>query len=90
MAVRILIIVSCFELSLFFEKNIYVYKYTRVAQTSDEAVFLCCNPNCDHARSGVLIPATTKNEEMRIVMNHCECRFTAKNLRRQERKDYAA
>jgi hypothetical protein len=71
------------------KKNIYVYKYTRTIQSSDsDAVFLCCNPTCPIATSQVPIPATTKNEEGRVVINHCECKVTAKNLRRQRRKVY--
>lgn len=70
------------------QRNIYVYKYTRVAQPSPGTVFLCCNPICEIAQGEVPIPATTKNEEGRVVINHCECRITAKNLRRQRRKIY--
>jgi hypothetical protein len=70
------------------QKNIYVYKYTRVSQPSPETVFLCCNPTCEIAKGEVPIPATAKNEEGRVVINHCECRVTAKNLRRQRRKVY--
>eukprot|EP00980_Cylindrotheca_fusiformis_P020452 scaffold7504_cov97-Cylindrotheca_fusiformis.AAC.5 len=70
------------------QKDIFVYKYTRVFQSSADAVFLCCNPECQIAQHEVPIPATTRNEEGRVVINHCECRITAKNLRRQLRKVY--
>ena len=71
------------------QKNIYVYKYTRLAQPFGErAVFLCCNHTCPYAKDDLPILATTKNEEGRIVINHCECKVTAKNLRRQRRKVY--
>jgi hypothetical protein len=71
------------------QKNIYVYKYTRLSQPcSESSVFLCCNPICQLAKDDVPIPATTTNEEGRRVMNHCECKVTAKNLRRQRRKTY--
>ena len=72
------------------KNKIYVYKYTRKAQpVGDEAVFLCCNPACQHAKDGIPIPATTTNEENRVVMNNCECKFTSKNLRRHRRKRYS-
>jgi SAM-dependent methyltransferase len=72
------------------QKNIYVYKYTRVNQSTADgaAVFLCCNPACNFARDDVATPATSQNEEDRTVINHCECRVTTKNLRRQSRKVY--
>jgi hypothetical protein len=71
------------------QKNIYVYKYSRQSQPDgDDAVFVCCNPVCQLAKDEVPISATTKNEEDRCVMNHCECKVTAKNLRRQRRKVY--
>ena len=72
------------------QKNIYVYKYTRLSQLDGgkDAVFLCCNPSCKLAQGEVPMSATTQNEEDRCVMNHCECKVTAKNLRRQRRKVY--
>lgn len=71
------------------QKNIYVYKYTRLVQPADDAVILCCNKSCKVAKQQLPIPATTINESGRIVINHCECKITAKNLRRQRRKTYA-
>jgi hypothetical protein len=71
------------------QKKIYVYKYSRLLQPSGEkAVFLCCNSKCEFAKAEKIIPATTLNEDGRIVINHCECKVTTKNLRRQRRKTY--
>ena len=72
------------------EKDIYVYKYTRLEQeTGAEAVFMCCNPNCEVAKKGIAIQATTINEDGRCVINQCVCKITAKNLRRQRKKRYS-
>jgi hypothetical protein len=72
------------------KKNIYVYKYTRVAQTGGDgkAVFLCSNPVCTFAKDEIVQPATTTNEEDRCVINNCVCKVTQKTLRRQRRKVY--
>eukprot|EP00526_Cylindrotheca_closterium_P006460 CAMPEP_0113625038 /NCGR_PEP_ID=MMETSP0017_2-20120614/12923_1 /TAXON_ID=2856 /ORGANISM="Cylindrotheca closterium" /LENGTH=607 /DNA_ID=CAMNT_0000535119 /DNA_START=14 /DNA_END=1837 /DNA_ORIENTATION=+ /assembly_acc=CAM_ASM_000147 len=69
--------------------NIYIYKHTRLDQESEESVFLCCNPSCKFAKDEVPISATALNDEDRVVMNHCECKITAKNLRRHTRKSYS-
>jgi hypothetical protein len=74
--------------------KIEVWKYTRVKQeTSDGAsVFMCCNPKCDKATLGTLIPATvpiTVEGEERTVINTCDCKFSVKKLRsRGEKVDY--
>jgi SAM-dependent methyltransferase len=69
--------------------KIYIYKYTRVSQGDrSDAVFLCCNPSCQVAKDSTPIRATTINDEGRCVINQCECKFTAKNLRRQDKKTY--
>lgn len=69
--------------------DIHVYKYTRLDQEAGpDSVFMCCNPGCQLAKKGVPIRATTTNEEGRCVINQCECKFTAKNLRRQRKKKY--
>jgi hypothetical protein len=69
--------------------NIYIYKHTRLEQESEESVFLCCNPSCKFAKDEVPISATALNDEDRVVMNHCQCKITAKNLRRHTRKSYS-
>ncbi|VEU42839.1 unnamed protein product [Pseudo-nitzschia multistriata] len=67
--------------------DIYIYKYRRLAQPNhDDAVFLCCNPTCKLAIDMKPIPATTLNEDGRCVINHCECRFSPKNLRKRNSK----
>jgi hypothetical protein len=70
------------------QKNIYIYKYERLEQRSEEAVFLCCNPLCEAAKNADPIPATTINEEGRKVVNYCYCKVSTKSLRRQRRKLY--
>ena len=67
--------------------NIFVYKYKRLHQPGHhDAVFLCSNPSCKMASDMVPIPATTKNEDGRCVINHCECKFSPKNLRKRSSK----
>ena len=63
--------------------DIYVYKYTRLEQASNRAVFLCCNPSCEYATNNTPIPATKKIEDGKVVLNHCECKVSAPNLRRR-------
>jgi hypothetical protein len=70
------------------QKNIYIYKYERLEQSSDEAVFLCCNPMCEAAKNATPIPVKTINEEGRLVINYCSCKVSTKSLRRQRRKLY--
>jgi hypothetical protein len=68
--------------------NIYVYKYWRLPQPhGDYSAFLCCNPRCENAKNGTPIPAAVENEDGRYVMNHCECRYSPKNLRRRSKGD---
>ena len=69
--------------------EIFVYKYERLDQGSESAVFLCCNPVCTAARNKIPIPATTLNEEGRVVINQCSCKVSTKVLRRQPRVLYA-
>eukprot|EP00934_Nitzschia_sp_Nitz4_P002494 Nitzschia sp. Nitz4//scaffold267_size26297//22673//25031//NITZ4_008273-RA/size26297-augustus-gene-0.21-mRNA-1//-1//CDS//3329544917//2484//frame0 len=72
-------------------RNIYVYKYTRLTQPlGPDAVFMCCNPSCRVAQKNKTIPAATINEEGRVVLNHCICKFTPKTIRRQPKKSYKA
>ena len=67
--------------------EIYVYKYRRLHQPGHhDAVFLCSNPSCKLANDMVPIPATTKNEDGRCVINHCKCKFSPKNLRKRGNK----
>jgi len=67
--------------------KIYVYKYRRLHQPGHhDAVFLCCNPSCKLATDMVPIPVTTRNEDGRCVINHCECKFSPKNLRKRSSK----
>jgi hypothetical protein len=66
--------------------KIYVYKYRRLPQPGHhDAVFLCSNPSCKLATDMVPIPATTRNEDGRCVINHCECKFSPKNLRKRNK-----
>lgn len=44
--------------------ELWGYKYTRVAQSCPEAVFLCTNPDCSTARQGTPIPATERRKEL--------------------------
>ncbi len=70
-------------------RDIYVYKYTRLAQEAGpDSVFMCCNPCCELAKKDLPISATTNNEEGRCVINQCDCKFTAKTLRRQQKMNY--
>ena len=73
------------------DKELIVYKYTRLAQASDDPVFLCSNPDCDRARRGEAIPATkiveadyTKEEVH--VMNSCGCNAIGAMSRRRRDK----
>lgn len=52
-------------------KPFSVYKYTRTAQR--EASFLCCNAECDKARSMQAIPATRIVGD-KCLINDCDCR----------------
>lgn len=71
------------------ENSIYVYKYTRLAQPAGpDAVFLCCNRDCEDAKNCTPIKAVTINEEGRCVMNHCRCKFSLPITRRQAKKNY--
>jgi len=72
------------------EKLIYVYKYTRLEQESneDESVFLCGNPVCILAQHSIPIPATTINDDGRCVINRCECGLAAKMLRQRTQVTY--
>ncbi|KAG7357069.1 histone methylation protein [Nitzschia inconspicua] len=66
------------------ESSIFVYKYRRLQQKHGKnAVFLCSNPGCENAINEVPIQASTQNEEGRYVINHCACKYSAKNLRRR-------
>ena len=67
--------------------DIYVYKYWRLHQPhGEQSAFLCCNPQCENAKNETPIPAVMENEDGRFVMNHCECRYSPKNLRRRSRE----
>jgi len=63
------------------KKQIKVFKYTRVNQTVNSSVLLCCNPTCKNAVNDVKISATVENEEGLVVLNRCGCGFEAIDLR---------
>ena len=73
------------------KKNVMVYRYTRVQQPTDKAVFLCNNPKCPLAISETPIPATKRvfiEGEERVVVNHCSCKISEKSLRQRRKIDY--
>jgi hypothetical protein len=71
------------------QTEIQVYKYTRLRQPHGEkAVFLCTNPQCPKAQNAEPIEATMENEEGRVVLAHCTCKFSPKNLRKLSKKVY--
>jgi len=75
------------------DKQIQVYKYTRLQQEKDGiSVFLCNNPACTAAQCGTPIPAIKTiqvNGEERVVINYCEsCNESAMNLRAKTRIKY--
>lgn len=71
--------------------DITVYRYERLEQKSNRAVFLCTNPDCREAKRGIPIQATKKvtfdtisGNEVRVVINHCVCNNSGKVLRQRE------
>jgi len=76
------------------DKQIQVYRYTRLRQETDgAAVFLCNNPRCTAAQCGTPIPATKTipvDGEERVVINYCEsCNESAMILRERKRIKYS-
>lgn len=59
-------------------KKIEVYKYTRLSQPGSEdgtGVFLCTNPDCEHARTANPIPAAAIGDNG-LLLKFCDCKFT--------------
>ena len=79
------------------DKELIVFKYTRLAQaSSNEAVFLCSNADCERAQQGEAIPATKVahmdySKEEVLVMNSCDCNAvgTMSRRRRDPNVNYA-
>ena len=71
------------------DKELIVYKYTRLAQAaSPEAVFLCANADCERAQQGEAIPATKVahmdySKEEVLIMNSCNCNAVGTMSRRR-------
>lgn len=72
--------------------DIVVYRYMRLKQRSNNAVFICINPKCPNAMNGTPIPATQEVDlgnssdnvsEMRVVINHCDCKISGKTFRKR-------
>ena len=58
-------------------RTIWIYKYTRLKQSSQEAVFLCTNQrHCDRARNATPVRATA-NGENGLIMKCCDCKVEA-------------
>lgn len=60
---------------------IKIFKYTRLRQSVDHSVFLCCNPRCEKAKHAIPIDATILTNDDRVVLNKCDCGFEACCLR---------
>lgn len=74
-------------------KKVAVYRYKRVKQSTDEAVFLCSNLDCPNAQSKKPIPATKIVEvagEQLVVVNHCDCGISEKSFRQRRPVDYTS
>lgn len=76
--------------------NLIIYRYTRLKQEGETAVFLCANPKCDNARKCIPIEATKEIDcempqglpEKRVVINHCSCKMEGKTLRKRRNVSY--
>lgn len=71
--------------------KIYVYKYTRLKQDRTDPVFLCSNPDCEHAIKAIPNTATMEasekeDSEIGRVIDPCchKCNVTQKTLRDRE------
>lgn len=62
----------------------YAFVYKRVKQDPRlrGAALLCCNKDCEHALSGTPIPATTINQQGRVVVGTCQCKMSLRSNRR--------